>query len=158
MWTIIFTLIGIGLLIVLLEILVIPGGGVAGVIGLALMVSGVYLAFEREGTTAGMIVLSGTVVLNIVALVLALRSKTWDRAMLHTNLEGRVNVVEAGAVRAGDEGTTISRCAPLGKAFINNEFYEVDARTEFIDENKTIEVIRVEGNKIIIKLKTLYNE
>lgn len=158
MWTVIFTLIGIGLLIVLLEILVIPGGGVAGVIGFGLMVAGVYLAFDRQGTTPGMLVLAGTVVLNIAALVLALRSKTWDRAMLKTNLDGRVNVVELGAVQSGDTGITISRCAPLGKALINNDFYEVDARTEFIDENETIEVIKVDGNKIIVKLKIINNE
>ncbi len=155
MWTVILTLIGVGLLIVLLEILVIPGGGVAGVIGFGLMVTGVYLAFERMGTTQGLFVLSGTVVLNIAALVLALRSKTWDRAMLKTNIDGRVNTIEDGAVKVGDVGKTVSRCAPSGKALINHMHYEVHAGTEFINENEEIIVVRLEGNKIIIKQKSL---
>lgn len=154
MWTVILTLIGVGLLIVLLEILVIPGGGVAGIIGFGLMVTGVYLAFERQGTTSGVLVLAGTVVVNIAALVLALRSKTWDRAMLKTKIDGRVNTIEDDAVNIGDTGKTVSRCAPSGKALINNEYYEVHARTEFINENELIEVIRIEGNKIIIKTKS----
>ncbi|HQO50241.1 MAG TPA: hypothetical protein PK939_07420, partial [Bacteroidales bacterium] len=106
MWTVILTLIFVGLLIVLLEILVIPGGGIAGIIGFGLMVSGVYLAFEREGTTAGLLVLSGTVVINIASLVLALRSKTWDKAMLKKQLDGKVNLIDAERLKAGDKGET----------------------------------------------------
>lgn len=151
MWTVILTLIFVGLLIVLLEILVIPGGGIAGIIGFGLMVSGVYLAFEREGTTAGLLVLSGTVVINIASLVLALRSKTWDKAMLKKQLDGKVNLIDAERLKAGDKGETISRCAPSGKAFINNDFYEVYAGTSFIDENQVIEVVKIESNKIFVK-------
>ncbi len=153
MWTIIITLIAVGLLIVLLEILVIPGGGVAGVVGFGLMVTGVYLAFDRQGVTAGLLVLGATVVVNIASLVLALRSKTWDRAMLKKQIDGKVNLIDVQNIKAGDVGKTISRCAPTGKAFINNDFVEVNAGTEFIDENQAIEVVRIEGNRILVKQK-----
>ncbi len=152
MWTIVITLIGIGLIIVLLEILVIPGGGVAGIIGFGLMVAGIYIAFDRGGNTFGFIVFAATVALNIVALVLALRSKTWDRAMLKKQIDSKVNVVD-NSIRPGDMGITISRCAPTGKALIHDDFYEVFAGTDFIDENQTVEVIKVEGNRILVKLK-----
>ncbi len=154
MWTVIFILIAIGLIMLLLEILVIPGGGLAGVIGLALMAIGVVLTYTREGTTAGHLVLGGTVLVNVAALILALRSKTWDKAMLKTNIDGKVNTVEQGEVKKGDAGKTISRCAPMGKAMINGNYYEVSAQTGFINEDTEIEVIRVENNKIFIKLKT----
>lgn len=157
MWAIVLTLIGIGLLILLLEILVIPGGGIAGVIGFGLMVAGVYIAFEKGGSIPGFIALSGTVVLNVAALTLALRSKTWDRAMLKKQIDSRVNVVDS-RIQPGDYGVTISRCAPTGKALIHNDFYEVFAGTDFIDENQTVEVIKVEGSRILIKLKTSNNE
>lgn len=151
MWTIIIALIVVGLLMVLLEILVIPGMGVAGIFGFALMAIAVFLSYSRIGTTEGHIVLVGTIAFNLLFLVLALRSKTWNRFMLKKNVDSRVNIFDESGIKAGDTGTTISRCAPSGKALINNEFYEVHARSEFIDEDQLVEVIKVEHNKIFVK-------
>ncbi|HMM11380.1 MAG TPA: NfeD family protein [Bacteroidales bacterium] len=153
MWTIILVLIATGLLMILLEILVIPGGGLAGIVGFALMVAGVWLAFSREGSEAGLYTLGGTIVINVVVLTLALRSRTWDRAMLKSNIDSKVNVVDTDHIKPGDTGTTISRCVPSGKALINGQIYEVHARSEYIEVDTEIEVIKVEGYKIYIKSK-----
>ncbi len=151
MWTIIITLILVGLLMILLEILVIPGMGIAGILGFALMAVSVFLSYSRLGTPQGHYVLAGTIVLNLSFLALALRSKTWNRLMLNKNVDSRVNLFDESGIKVGDQGTTISRCTPGGKALINNEFYEVHARSEFIDEDEPIEVIKVEHNKIFVK-------
>ncbi|MDD3636779.1 MAG: hypothetical protein RBR84_05440 [Bacteroidales bacterium] len=151
MWTIIIVLVLVGLLMVLLEILVIPGMGVAGVLGFLLMAVAVFLSYSRIGTTAGHYVLAGTIAVNLLFLVLALRANTWNRLMLKKNVDSRVNVFDQSGIKPGDTGTTISRCTPSGKALINNEFYEVHARSEFIDEDQPIEVIKVEFNKIFVK-------
>ncbi|PKP54199.1 MAG: hypothetical protein CVT92_00125 [Bacteroidetes bacterium HGW-Bacteroidetes-1] len=155
MWTVILVLIGLGLLMVLLEILVIPGGGFAGVLGFGLMATAIYLSFSRMGTTVGIYVLLGTIVINLAALVYALRSKTWDKAMLKTNIDGKVNTVNTDIVKVGDVGRTITRCAPVGKAYISDTIFEVQSRSEFIDEETDIEILKIEGSKIIIKSKTL---
>jgi uncharacterized protein with WD repeat len=39
----------------------------------------------------------------------------------------------------------------MGKAEFNNEFYEVSTLSEFVDQDKKIEIIRISGNKIFIK-------
>jgi membrane-bound ClpP family serine protease len=155
MWTVIIALIAIGLLMVVIEILVIPGGGLAGIVGFVLMVAAVWLAYSRQGITMGHITLGTTLVINFAVLLYALRSKTWERAMLKRNIDSKVNVIDENDVRAGDTGKTISRCSPSGKALINGQFFEVHARSEFIDEDVEIEVIRVEKNKIIIKSKQI---
>lgn len=151
MWTVIIALIGVGLLMVLLEILVIPGGGFAGIIGFAIMAAAIFLGYSRLGVPQAHYLLVGTILLNIVILAFALRSKTWTRLMLTKNVESRVNVIDEAIVQPGDTGITISRCVPSGKALINNEFYEVHTRSEFIDEDQEIEVIKIESNKIFIK-------
>ncbi|MDP3463373.1 MAG: hypothetical protein Q8S18_11330 [Bacteroidales bacterium] len=153
MWTVIIALLAIGLLMVLLEILVIPGGGLAGVIGFVLMVIGVWIAYTREGDLAGHSTLAVTIILNISALVYALRSKTWEKAMLKRNIDSKVNVIDENDVKQGDFGRTISRCTPGGKALINGQFFEVHSRSEFIDEEIDIEVIKIEKSKIYIKPK-----
>ncbi len=151
MWTIIIVLILVGLLMMILEITVIPGAGFAGIIGFALMAIAIWLSYSREGIMAGNITLGATLVINVVGLVLALRSKTWKNAMLKTVNSGKVNTIKEGNLKVGDVGTTISRCAPMGKADFNNTYYEVSTLSEFIDQNKRIEIIRITGNKIFIK-------
>ncbi len=151
MWTIIIVLILVGLLMMILEITVIPGAGFAGIIGFALMAIAIWLSYSREGIMAGNITLGATLVINVVGLVLALRSKTWKNAMLKTVNSGKVNTIKEGNLKIGDVGTTISRCAPMGKADFNNTYYEVSTLSEFIDQNKKIEIIRITGNKIFIK-------
>jgi len=153
MWTVIVALIAIGLLMVVIEILVIPGGGLAGILGFVLMVAGVWLSYSRMGLTAGHITISSTLLLNFVVLIYALRSKTWEKAMLKRNIDSRVNIIDEAELSVGDTGKTVSRCSPSGKALINGKFFEVHARSEFIDEDVDIEVIKVEKNKIFIKSK-----
>jgi membrane-bound ClpP family serine protease len=151
MWPVILILILIGLLMLILEVLVIPGSGVAGIIGFILMAVGIWLAYTREGIQAGHITLAVTLGINLVGLVLALRSRTWKKAMLDTKIESKAQRRNPADLEVGKRGTTISRCAPMGKASFDDKFYEVSAYSEFIDENTEIEIVKISGNKIYIK-------
>jgi membrane-bound ClpP family serine protease len=62
-----------------------------------------------------------------------------------------VNVIEPDLIKAGDKGMAVSAIRPIGKARINDMNFEVRSLGTYIDEGSTIEVIRVEGNKITIK-------
>ncbi len=151
MWTVIIILILVGILMMILEIIVIPGSGVAGIIGFVLMASGVWLAYTKQGLMDGHITLGVTIAVNVIGLIIILRSKTWKKAMLSTVNIGKVNTINADEVKVGDVGTTISRCAPMGKVKFDNIFYEVSTLSEFIDEGQKVEIIRISGNKIYIK-------
>ncbi len=151
MWTVISILILVGLLMLILEIIVIPGSGIAGIIGFALMAAGVWLAYTREGLVAGHITLAVTIGINVVGLILTLRSKTWKKAMLNAVNKGKVNDSGQNDLNIGQRGVTISRCAPMGKAEFNDKFYEVSTLSDFIDQNEQVEIIRISGNKITIK-------
>lgn len=151
MWTIIIILILVGILMLLIEILVIPGSGVAGIIGFGLMVAGIWIAYTSEGVREGHITLAITLSVNVIGLLLALRSKTWNKAMLHTEIDGKTRTIDLDLIKVGDKGKTISRCAPMGKAIFNNQFYEVSAYSDFIDQEKDIEITKISGNKIFIK-------
>lgn len=151
MWSVIIILILVGLLMLILEVLVIPGSGVAGIVGFVLMAAGIWLAYTRESVEAGHITLAVTLGINLIGLVLALRSKTWKKAMLETKIVGKSGSLNIGDLKVGDKGKTVSRCAPMGKAVFNDKFFEVSAMAEFIDENSTIEIIKISENKIFIK-------
>lgn len=150
LWIIIL-LILIGLLLLVLEILVIPGAGVVGIVGFGLMAIGVWLSYTRIGTYEGNIVLLSTIAINVIGVIIAVRSKTWTRAMLNTENTGRVNLINSDKIKVGEQGITISRCTPMGKVLINGEYLEVSALSEFIDPNTKVEIIRIQGNKVYIK-------
>jgi membrane-bound ClpP family serine protease len=152
-WLLIFTFIFIGLIFLALEILVIPGVGIAGIVGFILIAVGVWQAYAGHGSVAGHLVLGGTLLLTVLTLVLSLRGKTWRRLALSTSIDSRVNVIDGSKIKTGDTGKTVSRLAPMGKALINDEFYEVSTNGDFIDQQTEIIVIKIEFNKIIVKRK-----
>ncbi|HOX78387.1 MAG TPA: NfeD family protein [Bacteroidales bacterium] len=152
-WVLIATFILIGLVFLVLEILVIPGVGVAGIIGFVLIAVGVWQSYAVYGLAAGHAVLGGTLVLTVLTLFLSLRGKTWKRISLSTSIDSKVNVIDQKNIKPGDSGKTVSRLAPMGKAIINEEFYEVTTNGDFIDQQTEITVVKIDHNKIIVKRK-----
>ena len=150
-WTIIAILIAVGFLFLLLEILVLPGTNIAGVVGFALLAFGIWQAYAVYGGMAGTLTLLGTLFLSALTLYYALKSKTWDKAALHKNIDSRVNVVDSEKIKVGDKGKTVSRLAPMGKAEFGEEYYEVNAMGQFIDPGTEIEVVKIENNQITVK-------
>jgi membrane-bound ClpP family serine protease len=152
-WTIIIILILVGLLFLILEVVVIPGTTVVGIVGFVLMIVAVWQTYVVYGATSGHLVLGGTLVLTLVGLRFALRSKTWDKVMLKSNIESRANIIPEGSIKVGDVGKSTSRIVPTGKALINDEYFEVCSSGEFIDPENEIEVVKIEHNKIFVKIK-----
>lgn len=150
-WAIIIGLIVAGLLLLVLEVLVIPGVGVVGFFGFALIVYSLYVAFAEHGVTAGVVTTVSTFFSSVLVIWLSLRSKTWRKISLETNINGRVNTIEEEDLHIGDHGRTIGRIAPMGKAMINGKYFEVRSGGAFIDQEKEIIVSRIDGNQIFVK-------
>ncbi len=152
-WLVVVTLILIGMAFLLLEILVIPGTGVAGIIGFILLGIGVWQAYVYYDASTGHWVLAGTIAGTVVVLVYSLRAKTWRRVALKSEINSRVNIIDEDKLKPGDVGKSISRLVPGGKAVFNNEFYEVRTLGNFIDPGEDIVIDKIEDHKIFVKLK-----
>ena len=151
--TIIIILISLGLVFILLEIFVLPGSAVLGIIGLGLMAAGVWSTYDNFGTEAGHYTLVGVAFFSILSLYYALKSNTWKKLMLNAKIKGKVNTFDKNLIGVGDTGITVSRLAPMGKASINDNYCEVQTIADFIDENTEITVVKVEGNSVFVKAK-----
>ena len=151
--TIIIILISLGLVFVLLEIFVLPGTAVLGLIGLGLMATGVWSTYDNFGIKAGHYTLIGVAFFSALSLYYALKSHTWEKLMLNAKIKGKVNTFDENMIGVGDTGITVSRLAPMGKASINDNYCEVKTVADFIDENTEITVIKVDGNNIFVKAK-----
>ena len=85
--TVVILLIVLGILLFVIEFLLVPGVTVAGIGGLILTVLGVYKAFDDFGSTIGIWVLIGTLMLSVFVIAMSLRARTWSRLMLNTNVD-----------------------------------------------------------------------
>ncbi len=146
-------LIFVGLLLFIIEFMLIPGVTIAGVGGAICLVTGIVFSFVSFGTTTGFLVLGITAAVMVVLTVLMLKANTWNKFMLKTSIDSKVDTVgaEEGKVKPGDKGITVTRLAPGGKVLVNGEYFEAKSVDLLIDPKKEIEVIRIDDNKLIVK-------
>lgn len=145
----VITLIILGLLLLFAEILIIPGVGVAGILGLLSMAGSCVYAFMEMGQTAGIIVTAVNVVLIVLLTIWVLRAKTWKRLALETNIDAKAVVPEVNVV-PGEKGVSVTRLAPMGTARFGDLRLEVTAREGIIDPGVEIEVVEVDGIKVYV--------
>ena len=95
--TIILVLFGIGLL--LAEMFLLPGFGIAGIFGLASLVAAVVIAYVKLTVLwawAGHVTLAACVLLCGIAIWAFVKSKAIDKMALDTKIEGGVDMPSAG--------------------------------------------------------------
>ena len=149
---VIIILIVLGILLFVIEFLLVPGVTIAGIGGLVLTVFGVYKAFNDFGSTVGIWVLIGTVMLSIFVIAMPLRARTWSRLMLKTDIKGTVDKdLTEEQVRIGDQGTALTRLAPMGKILINDLVREAKSIEGYVDEHSDVEIVAIEGTRISVK-------
>ena len=151
MWWITVGLIIVGILLMLVEMLLVPGVGVAGVLSFCSLGAACWYTFSYIGYTAGWWVTVFTLVLLIVMLVLILRKQTWRRFELRTEIESKVNE-EPQQVKVGDSGIAQSRLAPMGTGKFDSVTCEVKSHdNSMVAAGTPITVIAVEDNQVIVK-------
>ena len=152
-WFVLFMLIAIGFVLLILEFLVFPGVNVAGILGIGCVAVAIYVAYSTMGTTVGHFTLLGTAICGFGVTWYALRSKTWRRMQLNSQIDSTVEGVD-DSIKEGDVGVAQGRLAPMGKVRVGDHVAEAESRSGFIDENREVIVLKVFKNKIIVKLKT----
>jgi membrane-bound serine protease (ClpP class) len=156
-------LVGAGVVLLAIELFVTPGFGLTGILGLAALLGGLGLSLVGAGATWQVVVTAvGQVA---VSLLLALgaslallrvlpRLPFGRRLVLETELtarEGFASAPETDRAWLGKRGTAASTLRPAGIADIEGERVDVVSDGEFIDAGEPIIVVRVEGNRIVVR-------
>ena len=115
-WLAIIVLILVGLVLIYLELIFVPGTTILGLLGLALTGIGVYMAYERHGVTSGSVVLVGSLLITIGALVWSFRSNAWSKFSLKGRNESKVNEHYNDDLQVAMGGLAVSDLKPIGKA------------------------------------------
>lgn len=158
----------VGIALIMIEIFVIPGFGVAGVLGILFIFTGLVLSlinnihFDFTGVKlSGVGVAVMTVVFGIFGgFIIALyfgnklftsQSGPFKNLALNTVQdvkEGYLNVDTSFLLLKGKEGTTQTVLRPGGKVIIESEIYDAVAENGFIDRNERIVVTRVGTSQV----------
>jgi Membrane-bound serine protease (ClpP class) len=152
MIALVITLIVVGLLLLAAELIILPGFGVAGILGIVSLVASCWISFVYIGNTAGIIVIAVCVLLVIISTIFVLRSKTWRKLTLNTNIDAKVDTTpEQKGIKVGDFGKAITRLAPSGKIEIGGEVIEVFTRDSIIEPGNNVIISELDGNKIFVQ-------
>lgn len=148
---IIALLVFVATVLLVVEVVFVPGFGVTGVAGGLLMAGSVLYAFLEVGTAAGWITLLVDIVICVALILWALYGKSLDKIALKKSIDSRVGVVDVKKFSVGDRGVARTRLALIGEAEINGEVIEVKSEAGFIAEGETIEVVRVAAEYVFVR-------
>ena len=146
-------LILLGLFFLVVELIFLPGITLGTILSAVSYGAAIYLGFSRLGVIGGMIILFVIAALSLVATVVSLRAKTWQRLALNNKVDGQSNASPEEAVVVGAKGVTISRLSPMGKVEIDGKLYEAKSGGEYIDQRTEVEVVGFENSNIIVRKK-----
>jgi membrane-bound ClpP family serine protease len=150
-WSTVISLVVFGLVLVVAEVVFVPGTTLVGVIGFCFLVVGVGLSFKYFGSEVGWVMLGSTSVASGGLLYFSFTTNVWSRFSLKSSNKSKVNEGELDQLLVGMEGTTISALRPIGKAELNNQIVEVKTNGDYLDSGSRIRVIKIVSNQIIIE-------
>ena len=150
-WITVISLIGIGLLLLVVEMIFVPGTTVVGIIGFILTAVGVWIGYAALGTNTGHVILAATVLAAGLTFFYSFRSDSWTRFALKEQHRSRVNEDEQHTLTLGQEGNTISALRPQGRALFAGQQHEVQTKGEFVSPDTPVRIVRLEQNKIIVE-------
>lgn len=154
MWLIIILII-VGILLLVAELVLLPGLSIAGICAFGAYLGAIYKAFTAYGTTGGIITIIIVVAVSITATILSLRAKTWQKLSLKNQMEGTSQPLPNNELKEGDRGITVTRLAPSGNIMIGEKTYEAKSQGDvYVDPKKNIEVVGFENFTVIVKTTT----
>lgn len=154
-------LLAAGTIALLIEVFVIPGFGIAGLIAIACIGTAIFLALLGSLPTWGDIARAAgiltTSVIIVIAMVYALvqhlpTSRRWRGIFLRTATsrdEGYVSA-EAREELVGRQGIAATDLHPSGTAVFGDERLDVVAETGFVAEGTRVRIVRSEGYRLVV--------
>lgn len=147
----ILVLLVLGFIMIAAEVFV--PGMILGLLGTVCLIAGIAWSYAHYGLLPGTLVLAGTGILGTLAFLgwMAAFPKTFigrqvinrDAVALPPNTE-RENLL-------GQSGEAITPLRPAGTARINNHRIDVVAEAGFIEQGSQIQVVVVEGNRVVVR-------
>ena len=149
-------LILVGVAFILVEVYLIPGFNVVGIVGMLIILFGVGYGFSETGLVGGTIFLIGAMGAIAGTFMWLWKSGAWDRFILATNLRRDDNLIaresEDRARYLGEAGTAITPLRPTGIVEIGGRRIEVMTEGEFIAAGSDVRVVAMDRRRYFVRL------
>lgn len=131
-------------------------GAVLGIIGLIAFVASIVFAFRQYETMGFWIAaaeLVGVAVILMIGLKRFPRSRAGKLLILGRSLDKKMGYsgTEHLEKYIGKQGVSVTHLRPAGIAKIDSERMDVVTEGTFIDKDKKIKVVAVEGNRVVVR-------
>lgn len=162
-------LFAVGLILILLEIFVIPGFGVAGITGIVFTIMGLTLALVRNINFDFTFVPKGSFAMSFLMVTVAMAapllfliafgqkifsSSTFKSMSVEAELSREagfsVNTFNPANL-VGSLATSVTDLRPAGKVQIESERYDVVTDGEFIAKGTQVKVVRIQGTYLVVE-------
>jgi len=170
----------VGILLLLIEFFVLPGFGIAGMLGIICVTVGLFGMLIKnppnrvpwpDGPANWDVFIDGLMGLSfgflgfvVLAWILTkylpklqfLSGLILVPAVAKQGTEMEISMtappeIETIGVKVGDAGQVVSTLRPTGKARFGNAIVDVVAKAEFLDKGTKIEIIKIHGNRVVVK-------
>ena len=156
----------VGVVLLLLEIFVIPGFGIFGILGITFMVGGLFLGLISDFNVIDWNIISGAIIqlgLTFLATFIAIlillkflpKSVMLNKLILLEKVSGTSGYTSESkfANLIGAEGSALTDLRPSGTAAINGNRIDVITEGDYIIKGTIIIVKFVEGSKVVVAQK-----
>lgn len=140
----------VGMLLIFLEVFLIPGTTVFGIIGGIAALIGVVLMYVYYGKNYGNITLFITAIAVVISIVAGLKVVDSNKLAMKGEITSKVNLLDTKGTAIGDRGVAVTDLRPNGKAIINQHKLEVFSSGDFISRDAEIEIVKVTNDKIFV--------
>ena len=149
-------LIAIGLTLIVVEVYLIPGFNVVGVLGVVLIAFGVGYVYMDSGVLGGTVALVASLAAGGGVFWWLWTSGAWDRFILATSLKvDEAQVARENDYRArylGKEGVAVTPLRPTGIVEIDGERIEVVTEGSFIAAGSQVRVVAMDRRRYFVRL------
>ena len=154
----------VGLVLIILEIFVIPGFGIAGISGIIMVIVSLFLALSGTNLpyvdtsiiSIALVQLStalvGAILLMFILAKFLPKTSTFSRLILAESEKTNKGFVSASRISkiVGKKGVALTTLRPAGIAEINGKRIDVMTEGDYIEKGEKIVVIRSEGIKVVV--------
>lgn len=172
----------IGLILLMIEIFVLPGFGIAGMLGILCIFAGIFGMLIRNppdrlpwpqtpidwqiflnGVLGLLFGFFGFIVLAWILAKYLPKFQFLSGLILVPTTAKQTSVVQvsmtfppeikSNAINVGDIGEVTSTLRPTGKARFGDAIVDVVATAEFLEEGTKVQIIEIHGNRVVVKAK-----
>lgn len=146
----------VGIILIAIEIFI-PGFGIFGILGLAAL--GGSIALASQDWMIGIRSIGIALAVSFIFIILLttvfhkqLNRGLWSKIVLEEGLQTNetMGTFEQKSQLLGQKGVTMTRLRPSGTAKIGGKKYDVVSEGSFIDIDTEVEVVKVEGPRVVV--------